>query len=147
MSVANFSCISSKLFLDIFKLCLCQNSIASLRNYSKTFSNDFFAKLQKHLIKIILRNFQSMSVPNLSSISSKLFYDIFKICLCQNAIASQCNYSKISPNNVSAKISHSLLTQCILLSLESKQCPLLLTSVLSCADSADELQFWSKSES
>ena len=40
-----------------------------------------------------------------------------------------------------------LLTHFILLPLESKPCPLRLASVLGCADSGDELRFWTKSES
>ena len=40
-----------------------------------------------------------------------------------------------------------LLQFFILLPLESKQCPLTLASVLACADSADELLFWSLSGS
>ena len=38
-------------------------------------------------------------------------------------------------------------TYTLLLPLESKQCPLTQSSVLACADAADELQFWSKNES
>ena len=40
-----------------------------------------------------------------------------------------------------------LLTHFLHLPPESKRCPLMLASVLTCADSVDELRFWNKSES
>ena len=62
---------------------------------------------------------------------SKLF---FSLCLSGHNIVSPIFF-------LTYKISLSLLTQFILLPLESKQCPLTLASVLACADSADELRF------
>ena len=66
-----------------------------------------------------LRQFQIIFLPNSNFISSKLFSDNSKVCLCL--------------------ISLSLHTQSILLPLEFEQCALTLASVLACTDSVDEL--------
>ena len=106
---------------DILKLRLYQIPISSHRKYSETFSNYVFAKLQFHPIENILGQFQIMSLPNSNSISAKMLQDIFRLCLCQ--------------------IPSPLLTYSILLTLESKQCPLMLALVLACVDSVDALRF------
>ena len=95
----------------------------------------------------ILRRFLIMSFPNFKWILSEFFQDFFKLCLRLIPIASYWHYSTTFLESVSAKNSISLLTESILLPLESKQCPLTLASVLAFVDSVDELRFWSESES
>ena len=62
------------------------------------------AEIQLHLIDIILRQFQIVSLPNFNCTSLKLFYDNSKFCLSRNSIASHRNYSKTIPNCVLAEI-------------------------------------------
>ena len=77
-----------------YKLCLRQNSIASDRNYCRTFTNCVLAENPLHLIEIILRAFQNVAQPKFHYISSKIFYDTTsKLCLSQNSIASHRIYS------------------------------------------------------
>ena len=165
MSEPNSNRISSKMFQENFKLCLsqipiayhrncskafsnylCQIPIASPRNYSKTFSNDVYANFQFHLIENILTHFQIMSLPISNCISAKLFWH-FQITSLPESNAPHPNYSRTFLDCVFGNIPLSLLTWFIFLPLESKQCPLTLPLVLACANSADELLFWNKSES
>ena len=44
---------------------LSRNSFASQRNHSKTVPNCLVAEIQKHLIEVILRQFQIVSQPKL----------------------------------------------------------------------------------
>ena len=76
--------------------------------YSKTFPNYVLAKIQLHLIGLLLRQFQILSKPNFNCISSELFYDNIKLCLGENSIASHRNFfydnSKLclSPNSIAS---------------------------------------------
>ena len=60
--------------------------------YSKTIPNCVLAKIQSHLIGILLRQFQTFSQPNFICISSEFFQDLSKICCSQNSIASHRSY-------------------------------------------------------
>ena len=80
----------------------CRISIASHRHSSKTFSKYVYAKLQLHLIEIIRRDFRIMFLLIFKCISSKLFYGIFRTCLCQISIAPHRNYSETFSNYVFA---------------------------------------------
>ena len=75
----------------------------SERKHFKTFSNYVFAKFQLHLSQFFQRHFQIMSLPKSNCISSNLFQDIFKVCLCPIPIASHRKYSEIFSNYVFAK--------------------------------------------
>ena len=81
-----------------------QNSIALHRYYSKTFPNCVLAEIQFRLIEISLRQFQILSWPKLTCLSSKLFYDSSKLCLSRNSIASHRNFSKTILNCVITEI-------------------------------------------
>ena len=75
-----------------------RNSIESHRLYSKTIPNCVLAKIQLHLVEIILRQFQSVSWPKIQCISSKSFEDNSKLCFSQTSIAFRWNYSMTIPN-------------------------------------------------
>ena len=62
------------------------------------------AKIQLHFIEIILRQFQIVSEPKLNCTSSILFYDISKLCLSRNSIASHRIYSWTIPIFVLAEV-------------------------------------------
>ena len=104
MSELKFSCISSKVFYDISKLSLGRNSIASHRNSSKTIPNCVLYEIHLHLVEIIPRQFQIVSLAKFNCISSKLFYDNSKLCLSWNSIAFHWNFSMTIPNCTLAEI-------------------------------------------
>ena len=68
-----FHCISSKIFKDNSKLRLSQNSIASHRNWSNTITNCVLAKISLHLIEIIIKFFQIVSLLKFKCTSSTFF--------------------------------------------------------------------------
>ena len=104
-----FNFISSKLFQDIFELCPSRKSIASYRNYSKTFPWCVWAEIQLHLIEIILGRFQIVFEPNFNCISSKFFSDNSILRLSRNSIPSDVIYSETIPKCVLVEIHLHLL--------------------------------------
>ena len=126
LSWPKFNCISSEFFWDNSKFCLSQISIAPHRNYSETIPNCVSAKIQllliafiiysktipncvldktqSHLIGVLLRHFQILSQQKFNCFPSELFYDISKLCVSQNSIASHRNFSTTIPNFVLAQI-------------------------------------------
>ena len=67
------------------------------RKYSKTIPNCVLAKIQSHLFEKMLRQIQIASQPNSNRISSRTFYDNFKLCLCQISLFSLI-YSILMPS-------------------------------------------------
>ena len=118
------------------------------QNYSK--SNSFFLLLfgQKYsksklpLLVALLGKKNLSPTPNPQKYSKTFSFSV----LVANPFQS---YKSVLSHTffLTFESSLALLTYSILLPLESEQCPLTPASVLACADSVDELRFWSKSES
>ena len=105
------NCVSAKIQLHLIDIFLRQfqmvsepKSIASHRNYSMTVQKFVLADFQLHLVEIILWQFQIVSRPEFHCISSKRFQDNSELCLSQNSIAPQWNYSKTIQKFVLAEI-------------------------------------------
>ena len=73
MSEPKFNCISSKFFYASSILRLSRNSSASHRTYCMTIPNCVIALIQMHLIENFLGQFQFVSEPKFSCISSQKF--------------------------------------------------------------------------
>ena len=107
------------------------------QNYSKSNSLSPFNLLDNNFlspIPLLLLLAQKFSKSN--SNFAKIFQDNSKFCLSRKFIPTWQKHSKTIPNCVFVDFLHSCHRSI-------KRCPLTLASVLACADSADELRFWS----
>ena len=112
-------------------------------NYSESNSFSLFHSLGQNYSKFNSSSpfFSDKYIPSQNSVLSFLFLD-------SHFYVQLHSYKKFQVNlSLRLRKISSLLTYFILLPLKSKQCPLTPPSVLTCADSVDELRFPSKSAS
>ena len=109
-----------------------------------------YSKSNPLLPFILLDKIIPNPIPLLSSLRTKIFSrkSLFFLLFPDEKISVQLQIEKnYCKSNCFLLLTLLLLTHSILLPRESKQCPLTLASILACADSADELRFWSMSGS